>query len=118
MRLDQARPRAGSVSSCAPLGLARRWSARRPSFARSLAVRIDARSPTRMSRPLLALYQRDADTGGFEKGVEAALQALLVSPEFLYRVELDPTGMPPNELPDFGSRARLPALFLFMEQHS
>ncbi len=41
-------------------------------------------------QPLLALYQDGRAQGGFEGGIERALRRLLVSPEFLYRVEVDP----------------------------
>jgi hypothetical protein len=34
--------------------------------------------------------------GGFDAGIEMALQALLVSPEFLFRVERDPANIAPN----------------------
>jgi hypothetical protein len=43
---------------------------------------------------LVALYKQGAETGGFEAGVRLALQKILVSPEFLFRVELDPVGAP------------------------
>ena len=33
---------------------------------------------------------------GFDAGIEMALSAVLVSPEFLFRVERDPAGIPPN----------------------
>jgi hypothetical protein len=33
---------------------------------------------------------------GFEAGIEAALSAILISPEFLFRVELDPAAVAPN----------------------
>ena len=39
---------------------------------------------------LLALYKQGAETGGFESGVRLALQKILVSPDFIFRVELDP----------------------------
>ena len=35
-------------------------------------------------------YQSASATGGFEAGIEIALRALLVSPEFLFRIEQDP----------------------------
>jgi hypothetical protein len=44
--------------------------------------------------PLLALYQEGRAQNGFEGGVERALKRLLVSPEFLYRVEADPPNAP------------------------
>jgi hypothetical protein len=40
--------------------------------------------------PLLALFEDGRSQGGFESGVERAIRRLLVSPEFLYRVEVDP----------------------------
>ena len=45
--------------------------------------------------PLLRVYRENGQRG-FENGIEAALQTLLVSPEFLYRVERDPSGLPPG----------------------
>ncbi|MDA1274916.1 MAG: DUF1592 domain-containing protein [Verrucomicrobia bacterium] len=33
---------------------------------------------------------------GFEAGIETALSAILISPQFLFRVELDPDGVAPN----------------------
>lgn len=40
-------------------------------------------------RPM-ALYREAAAEGGFENGIEMALSAVLVSPEFLIRIERDP----------------------------
>jgi len=42
------------------------------------------------------LYRKAKTDGGFEAGTEMALSAVLVSPEFLFRVEQDPAGIPPN----------------------
>jgi len=42
-------------------------------------------------RVLLDFYQKDrADGGTFDSGIEFAIRRMLVSPEFLYRVEADP----------------------------
>jgi mono/diheme cytochrome c family protein len=41
---------------------------------------------------LLALYAAGAQNGGFEAGVRLALQKILVSPDFLFRAEVDPPG--------------------------
>jgi hypothetical protein len=40
--------------------------------------------------PLLALYRQGAAGDGFEAGVRLALLKILVSPEFLFRMEFDP----------------------------
>jgi mono/diheme cytochrome c family protein len=43
-------------------------------------------------KPLLAFYERGRREGTFENGVEMALRAMLVSPDFLFRIEHDPAG--------------------------
>jgi hypothetical protein len=48
--------------------------------------------------PLLALYRQGAQGGGFEAGVRLALQKILVSPEFLFRMEFDPPGAIPGSV--------------------
>ena len=49
------------------------------------------------TRPLLASYELGRGNGGtFEDGVRWAIEALLVSPKFLFRIELDPTNVPPG----------------------
>jgi hypothetical protein len=40
--------------------------------------------------PLLKVYHAGYQAGGFDAGIEMALQRLLVSPEFLFRIERDP----------------------------
>ncbi len=42
------------------------------------------------------LYRKARAEQGFEAGIEMALSAVLVSPEFLFRVERDPTGIQPK----------------------
>jgi len=42
------------------------------------------------------LYRKARAHGDFESGIEMALSAVLVSPHFLFRVEQDPAGIPPN----------------------
>jgi mono/diheme cytochrome c family protein len=46
--------------------------------------------------PLLAFYRDARATGSFDDGIERAVTRLLVSPEFLMRVEVDPAGVKPN----------------------
>jgi mono/diheme cytochrome c family protein len=47
-------------------------------------------------KPLMAMYRSGAAESGFDGGIEAALQWLLVSPEFLFRIERDPASTPPS----------------------
>jgi mono/diheme cytochrome c family protein len=42
-------------------------------------------------KELVDFYTDGRTNGGFENGIELALRRLLVSPEFLYRIELDPS---------------------------
>jgi Protein of unknown function (DUF1592)/Protein of unknown function (DUF1588)/Protein of unknown function (DUF1585)/Protein of unknown function (DUF1595)/Protein of unknown function (DUF1587)/Planctomycete cytochrome C len=42
---------------------------------------------------LLKFYRSGKQDGGFEGGIEFALQRILASPKFLFRVERDPTGI-------------------------
>jgi hypothetical protein len=48
--------------------------------------------------PLLVFYRQGAQGGGFEAGVRLALQKILVSPEFLFRMEFDPPGAAPGSV--------------------
>ena len=45
---------------------------------------------------LLAFYDEGRAAGGFEAGIERAVRALLVSPDFLFRVVSDPPGVAPG----------------------
>jgi hypothetical protein len=47
-------------------------------------------------QPLLAMYAEGRREGGFDVGIERGVQRLLVSPQFLLRVERDPANVPPN----------------------
>ena len=48
-----------------------------------------------LARPL-DFYRQARARDGFEAGIEMALRAVLVSPEFLFRVEQDPVGVAPG----------------------
>ncbi len=49
------------------------------------------------TRPLLTSYEHGRrDGGGFEDGIRWAVEALLVSPKFLFRIERDPVNVPPG----------------------
>lgn len=47
-------------------------------------------------QPLLGFYRAGRAKGEFEVGIEAALRALLVAPEFLFRVERPPANVAPS----------------------
>jgi len=47
-------------------------------------------------QPLYGFYEKARATGDFENGIQAAIEAMLVSPEFLFRIEQDPRGALPG----------------------
>ena len=46
--------------------------------------------------PLLPFYRRGREKGGFEAGIQSALERILVDPEFLFRFERDPANVAPG----------------------
>jgi mono/diheme cytochrome c family protein len=66
-----------------------------PSCARTILTALTRRAFRRPVtsadiQPLQTFYQKGRANGDFESAVQAAVEALLVSPEFLFRVEQDP----------------------------
>jgi hypothetical protein len=45
---------------------------------------------------LLGFYKAARARGNFDAGIRAALERVLVSPDFLFRIEVDPANAPPN----------------------
>jgi hypothetical protein len=84
-------PSRRQIFSCVP-----RRASEEPACARSILSSLARRAyrrPVAASdvEPLLAMYREGRAQGqGFESGIELAIRRLLVSPEFLYRVERDP----------------------------
>ena len=61
-------------------------------------------------RPLMSFYKEGRAEGDFDKGIQNALQAVLVSPDFLFRIERDPRGAAPGSvyrLNDYDLASRL-----------
>ena len=46
--------------------------------------------------PLMAFYDEGRREGSFDRGIELATRAVLVSPKFVFRVERDPAGVTPG----------------------
>ena len=49
-----------------------------------------------LRKPLQFFQEGSAEGAGFEAGIENALTAILVSPQFLFRIETDPAGLAPG----------------------
>lgn len=64
-------------------------------------------------KPLMALYdfgRQDKESGSFDNGIEMALRGMLVTPDFLFRIEHDPPASAPNSvhrINDFELASRL-----------
>ena len=59
---------------------------------------------------LLPFYRDGRAEGGFDAGVQAAVERILVDPEFLFRIETDPAGVPdgtPYRVSDLELASRL-----------
>ena len=79
------------------------------------------RRPTPTSQRLLDVLSGTAARrpARFERGIQKALQRILASPKFVFRVERDPAGVARRHgLPRQRSRARVAAVVLPVEQHS
>ena len=63
---------------------------------------------------LLPFYEEGRAEGGFERGVQRALERLLVSPEFLYRIERDPRDAEPGAPYRVGGLALASRLSFFL----
>jgi mono/diheme cytochrome c family protein len=73
-----------------------------------MAYRRPADQPT--MNTLMDFYKRGRAKGSFESGIESALQFVLASPAFLFRIEPDPTGIVPNtayRIDDYALASRL-----------
>ena len=53
-------------------------------------------TPEDLRQPL-AFYKEARSQGGFEAGIEIAVQSILTSPQFLFRIERDPANVAPNQ---------------------
>jgi len=61
-------------------------------------------------RKPMELFQTAREEGGFDAGIEMALSAVLVNPNFLFRIEQDPPGVAPGtvyRVPDVSLASRL-----------
>jgi len=62
----------------------------------------------------MKFFEEGRKEGGFEDGVEMGLRAILVSPEFLFRVEQDPAGAAPNSVYRLGDLELASRLSFFL----
>ena len=66
----------------------------------------------------LKFYKQARAGGSFDDGIEMGLRAVLVSPEFLFRIEQDPNGVAPETaVQNQRRRTGVAPVLLPMEQH-
>jgi mono/diheme cytochrome c family protein len=64
--------------------------------------------------PLMKTYAQERAVGSFETGIEAAVEAILVSPHFLFAVESDPASAAPGSVHALGDLELAARLSLFL----
>ncbi|MGE3401830.1 MAG: DUF1592 domain-containing protein [Vicinamibacterales bacterium] len=101
-------PSRRAIFTCAPSG------ADDPRCARTILSRLARRAYRRPVtdedlRPLLEMYRTGSRDGGFEPGIQLALQGILTSPHFLFRIEQDPANLRADvyQVPDLDLATRL-----------
>ncbi len=63
---------------------------------------------------ILPFYEKGRADGGFEHGIQTALERLLVSPQFLFRIERDPAGAAPGSVYPIGDLELASRLSFFL----
>ena len=64
--------------------------------------------------PLLSFYETGYAEAGFEEGVRAGLERLLIDPEFLFRIERDPEDIDPGGIYQLGGLELASRLSFFL----
>ena len=63
---------------------------------------------------LMPFYTQGRADGGFERGIQKALERVLVSPNFLFRIERDPSNLPPQTVYQIGDLELASRLSFFL----
>lgn len=63
---------------------------------------------------IMGLYRQAAEEGGFEDGVRVAIQAMLASPHFVLRFDLQPEGVAPGDIFPLSSHSMASRLSYFL----
>jgi hypothetical protein len=81
----------------------------------TLARRAYRRAPSHEDvQELLEFYSAGRRHGGFEGGIQAAIERILASPDFLFRLEADPAGLAPNSVYQLGDDQLASRLSFFL----
>jgi hypothetical protein len=102
------------IFSCRPVS-----QSEERSCAEQIVTRLGARAYRRPLEQrdldgLMGFYDLGAREGGFETGVQTALQAVLASPHFYFRLEEQPAGVRPGQTYEVGDYALASRLSFFL----
>jgi hypothetical protein len=87
-------PSRRKVFSCRPVTRAQEDPCARRIIARLAHIAYRGDSTDLDLRRLFAFYEAGRSAGGFEAGIQKALQRLLASPKFCFHIEADPAALP------------------------
>ena len=86
------------IFSCRPTALAEEQPCAEEIIARLAAQAYGRAVKANDVSDLMGFYRIGVEQGGFEAGVRTALEAILVSPHFLFRMEREPAGILPGQI--------------------
>ena len=92
-----ATPSRQKIFSCRPTSQANELACVEEILSRLAEQAYRGKFDAGMLEDLLSFYFQGAEIGGFENGIKIALQAILASPDFVFRLEATPEDVQPGE---------------------
>ena len=112
-------PSRRKIFVCTPAAPAESWGVQRRFSRLSRAARTAVRSATPIFSRCSRYYEAERSESGFEAGIKQGLERILVSPQFLFRIERQPAKVAAGScLSNQRSRTGVAALVFPVEQHS
>lgn len=92
-----ATPSRQKIFSCRPISRANEMACVEEILSRLADQAYRGKFDASMLEDLISFYYQGAEIGGFENGIKTALQAILASPDFVFRLETTPDEVQPGE---------------------
>ena len=89
-------PSRRQIFVCHPTGTGDEASCAEKIFSKLARLAYRRPATDRDLQPLRDMYRAARKQGGFEAGIESAIERVLIAPEFLFRVEQDPANVAPS----------------------
>jgi hypothetical protein len=93
-----ATPSRQKIFSCRPTSQADEMACVEEILSRLADQAYRGKFDANMLEDLISFYRQGAEIGGFENGIKIALQAILASPDFVFRLEATPADVQPGEM--------------------